>query len=428
MPSLNWLLTSSELKNLKLLTGHKNLDAPILSVNVLDNPDVIKWFKKDELILTTGFVFKEHPELMTESIKAMKEIGCCALGIKIPRFFRAVPQELLDIAKQHDFPLLELPFFYSFSEIMQCVFHQIDMEEFASQQKFQDIMEHLENIKQFFVLSQEQNSILEKSYENSSSGFLRILLQQHNPAPAELRELCTFYGFPYQKAWICLTFTTRELPKEHKTDTLNIIRSLLKDTFSPDKNIVTYTDENIFCCFLIYPTEYHPLKALKEVEDIADSLMERLQHITKAPLPSGYSTFHQGLEGIRHAFDESLQAISLQSGVGSTGPVSYLSMLPLQMISATEKKNRQVLIQNLLQPVLQYDQQHETSFLDTLTVYLEKDGNISAAAKALFLHRNTMIQRVNKIKELLQVQLDDPREILLLRLALLAQDFEQQDA
>ena len=94
MPTLNWLLKTSGLKNIKLLTSPTSLNTPISSVNVLDNPDVLKWFQRDELILTTGFVFKEHPEMMATSIKALKEAGCCALGIKVPRYFRTVPEAL----------------------------------------------------------------------------------------------------------------------------------------------------------------------------------------------------------------------------------------------------------------------------------------------------------------------------------------------
>ena len=118
MPTLHWLLQESGLHNIRLMTGKSQLMHPIVSVNVLDNPDVIKWFKQDELILTTGYVFKNHPELMPRILRDLKSCGCTALGIKVPRFFRQIPAEMLAEAKALDFPLLELPFFYGFSEIM----------------------------------------------------------------------------------------------------------------------------------------------------------------------------------------------------------------------------------------------------------------------------------------------------------------------
>ena len=97
-------------------------------------------------------------------------------------------------------------------------------------------------------------------------------------------------------------------------------------------------------------------------------------------------------------------------------------------MGAINPGDRHTLIDNLLQPLIAYDQAHDANLLATLSAYLEQEGNVSATAKTLFLHRNTMIGRLHKIKELLQLELTDSRENLLLKLALLARQFEQQTA
>ena len=112
MPTIKWLLKDSGLSNLRLLTSFSHINSPIQSVNVLDNPDVSKWFKKDELILTTGFVLLNNPELQRSIVRDLKEFGCAALAIKIRRFFHSIPEEILDEAAKLDFPIIELPFFY----------------------------------------------------------------------------------------------------------------------------------------------------------------------------------------------------------------------------------------------------------------------------------------------------------------------------
>ena len=94
-------------------------------------------------------------------------------------------------------------------------------------------------------------------------------------------------------------------------------------------------------------------------------------------------------------------------------------------MGAVNPGDRHTLIDNLLQPLLAYDQAHDADLLATLESYLEQDGNVSATAKVLFLHRNTMISRLHKIKELLQMELNNSQEILLLKLALLARQFAQ---
>lgn len=50
--------------------------------------------------------------------------------------------------------------------------------------------------------------------------------------------------------------------------------------------------------------------------------------------------------------------------------------------------------------IYQYDISHGTQNLQTLKSYLECNRNVSQAASELYIHRNTMIYRLDKLKEL----------------------------
>jgi sugar diacid utilization regulator len=60
-----------------------------------------------------------------------------------------------------------------------------------------------------------------------------------------------------------------------------------------------------------------------------------------------------------------------------------------------------------LAKLIEYDQGNSTEWLDTLGVYLEEGGSIQNAAKRLFIHPNTMSYRVKRIKEILEIDLQD---------------------
>ncbi len=60
----------------------------------------------------------------------------------------------------------------------------------------------------------------------------------------------------------------------------------------------------------------------------------------------------------------------------------------------------------------------ELGLVQTLAVYLETHCQISETAKRLYVHRNTIIYRLEKIEELLGKNLKDPDTTLHLRLAL----------
>ena len=64
-----------------------------------------------------------------------------------------------------------------------------------------------------------------------------------------------------------------------------------------------------------------------------------------------------------------------------------------------------------------YDERHGTDFYNTLYQYLLAERNVVATAKALFIHRNSMIYRLQRIQQLLDVDLDDPNMRLYLLLS-----------
>lgn len=60
----------------------------------------------------------------------------------------------------------------------------------------------------------------------------------------------------------------------------------------------------------------------------------------------------------------------------------------------------------------------EQSLLETLSTYLEAHCQISETAKRLFVHRNTVVYRLEKCEELLGKSLKDSETTIQIRLAL----------
>ena len=64
-----------------------------------------------------------------------------------------------------------------------------------------------------------------------------------------------------------------------------------------------------------------------------------------------------------------------------------------------------------------YDKEHDAGLLHTLRIFLEENCSYTAAARALYIHRSTLIYRMERIRELTQVDLTDPGERFLLQMA-----------
>lgn len=60
-----------------------------------------------------------------------------------------------------------------------------------------------------------------------------------------------------------------------------------------------------------------------------------------------------------------------------------------------------------LDPIRKYDFEHDSHLYETLCTWIECKGNKVQTANALFLHRNTLLSRIEKLEKLLGISLDD---------------------
>ncbi len=58
--------------------------------------------------------------------------------------------------------------------------------------------------------------------------------------------------------------------------------------------------------------------------------------------------------------------------------------------------------------IKQYDEEYGTNYYETVRIYLKCDRRMSAAAAIFDIHKNTMAYRIGKVKELFNINFDDP--------------------
>lgn len=123
--SVEDLLNLPELKDLTLISGENGIDGLISAINTMDNPDTFMWLKEGELLITSGYVLKENPDLIKEIVKIMVDIGCSGLGIKIQRYFNEIPNEIIQASNKYNFPVIEIPYDYSLSYVSSIFYKEV---------------------------------------------------------------------------------------------------------------------------------------------------------------------------------------------------------------------------------------------------------------------------------------------------------------
>jgi GAF domain-containing protein/sugar diacid utilization regulator len=114
----------------------------------------------------------------------------------------------------------------------------------------------------------------------------------------------------------------------------------------------------------------------------------------------GASSFKAGFEEARHALlgTTVLQAKSGVMAYDELGPYKYL--LRMSLDSSVRDAHR-----DAVATLAAYDQQRSTALLPTLEEFLRRRGNISSTAEALYVHPNTLRQRLRRIMELSGIDL-----------------------
>lgn len=95
---------------------------------------------------------------------------------------------------------------------------------------------------------------------------------------------------------------------------------------------------------------------------------------------------------------------------GDSG-VQQLADSPLAALFAASPETSQMLVQSVLGDLLTLPEKVRDPLLETLDQWLEAKGSVADAAQALFCHPNTVRYRINRLEEVLDVELSDPRDL-----------------
>jgi purine catabolism regulator len=92
-----------------LTAGQKGIQREVTAVTVAELPDSAEWLMGGELVMTTGYYFKDDVQKQCSWIRSLIEKGASALAIKPGRFIGKTHIQLVELAEEFGFPIIELP-------------------------------------------------------------------------------------------------------------------------------------------------------------------------------------------------------------------------------------------------------------------------------------------------------------------------------
>jgi len=141
------IMKLKSMSNCKVVAGKRGMHNAVGKVNMTVDPDILAWIDAGEFLLTTAYSLKtEDVETQKNLIKHCAQKGLAGMGIKIYPYLDALPEEIIDLANQLNFPIIDLYHETPLSDIMSDIFKEIFNKQSALLQRLEKIHEQLMHV------------------------------------------------------------------------------------------------------------------------------------------------------------------------------------------------------------------------------------------------------------------------------------------
>jgi purine catabolism regulator len=155
--------------------------------------------------------------------------------------------------------------------------------------------------------------------------------------------------------------------------------------------------------------------------ELAERLRRRLASLlTSGHVTVGVGRHHAGIDGLALSFREAEQALAIGRALLGGDRSVHFEHLGVQRLLFQLRDNPELasFYEDLLGKLQAHDERQGAELVNTLEAFFECHGNHVRTAQRLHLHRNTLLYRLDRAKQVLGVDLDDAETRLALQVAL----------
>ncbi|MEB3285302.1 MAG: helix-turn-helix domain-containing protein [Candidatus Sericytochromatia bacterium] len=258
-----------------------------------------------------------------------------------------------------------------------------------------------------------------ESEQKVKRDFFRDLLTANTAAMMEtLRRRATYLGYALNTGHWVITVEFDEQPhNEVQPEEVSRLVSILNALLSFRQAIVINQAQG---ATILYP--------VKEAQPSAEKVLQLTQAIQQKvrqtsaqwSVSVGVGRMNDALMDTPQSFKESLHALKIGRHTQGPGHVTFFSELGIyrMLLQFAQSQDPNEFFCEPLQRLIDYNQQTDKELVKTIAAFLECNGNLTETSTKLFIHRNTLKYRLERIRDITQIDLDDAENRLLLHLGL----------
>lgn len=293
--------------------------------------------------------------------------------------------------------------------------HEVPKEEYS-------ILENSTKVLALYLMQKEMES---ENRRFSRDSFLNHVLMNQNESNEMIQHYCDIWNFDFVKKRVCMFFEMdhfQSMTFYKRKEIMESFERAVKQTTCSNKcldYIIPFRDG--FIVYHLYGEEIKD-KLIRENTEMACEKILGVLLEKKVPAKIGVSAIGRSLHHISESFRQVIEVIRLGGIIFPEKDIYYyVDMMIYDLLgNAISLDNLLSLYNNTVSELDVFDRENNTEFVQTLEMFLENNGNITKAAQEMHLHRNTMMYRMEKIEDILQVDLKMPEVALNLQLGIIA--------
>ncbi len=351
MATLRDILKMDNMNQLRLLAGENGLDHLVVRAGIIDYESIQILRHENltnEMLISNLPMIQGKSEMIKDYVQVLIEAGCACFAIKTS-VFKEIPQDAIDLANTHDFPL----FLFDDLYIDKMV---IGIENYINNEK--ELLRHVELIKN-----------IQKNAEASEK--VMKYVAELNPH--------------YYENLMVYKIRKKDL------NTLNFDIELVRRLLGISTTVLPIEEDYL----IIYSSQLHPIDKKTIVQKLG---------INEGLFTIGASTSsgnHHSLGKLINECDIALEFACYKDVFLASFEDAGIYQVLIPMLNQPVTKQ---FFGEIIERLKKYDDVHQSDLLKTAAAYIHSDGNIKKTAENLFQHENTIRFRIRKLKEVINYE------------------------
>ncbi len=349
---------------MRLLAGEKGLNRVMDWVHILEDVEAAKFLNGNELIFTTG-IGKNMEHWLMCLIQGIYQRNACGMIVNIGPYIEEIPEEVIQFCEKKAFPVFSVPW----------KVHLVDMTRDFSTRVNEKEFEELN------LTEAVRNAIFYSSQPNTYLPYMK----RGGYNEKEKFQAAVFY----------LQADVRQFPD------MRFRNRLIRSRIGNDQKKTVMFDQEGLVVLIFFGEDVE--KSQEAMESLADFAASR-----NLEFSGGMGEIVTAAEEIVKTYEQAVQARRLAQ-VKRKKFLYYGELGAYRLILGCSD---QVFLKNFAKEKLGclLEDEKEKENRKILRDYLESGCSVSAVAQEHFCHRNTVTYRLNRISQLLGINMESMKE------------------